>query len=215
MSVYVNSPPCDKFDESQDEGNYGTAARTKFQKYIRLKKNEMSLPDSQEEGANFTDLPGVLVKDNKAELDPLVERVMLDSGKPLVPDYAIKFVRGTSSKPFGRLWWDEIVPIMVTGAEPHNQVILHPTQNRVLTIGENVRLQGFPDCYKPCGTVKERYIQVGNTVAVPVALAMGCTFDSVKDPKILCFYNLKGEVHADSCKRSKHMKDLFRSRFLV
>ncbi|TKY70271.1 putative DNA (cytosine-5)-methyltransferase CMT1 [Spatholobus suberectus] len=193
-------------DESQDERNYGTAARTEFQKYIRLKKNEMvgnmataqsaprrilydhyPLPLNKDDydrvcqipkkkGANFRDLPGVLVKDNKAELDPSVERVMLDSGKPLVPDYAITFVRGTSSKPFGRLWWDEIVPTVVTRAEPHNQVILHPTQNRVLTIRENARLQGFPDCYKLCGTVKERYIQVGNAVAVPVALAMGYTF---------------------------------------
>ncbi|KAK7406900.1 hypothetical protein VNO78_08536 [Psophocarpus tetragonolobus] len=193
-------------DENQDERNYGTAPRTEFQKYIRLKKDEMvgniataqsaarrilydhrplqlnkddydrvcQIP--QKKGANFRDLPGVLVKGNKVEWDPLVERVMLESGKPLVPDYAMTFVRGTSSKPFGRLWWDEIVSTVVTRAEPHNQVILHPTQNRVLTIRENARLQGFPDCYKLCGTVKERYIQVGNAVAVPVALAMGYTF---------------------------------------
>ena len=25
-------------------------------------------------------------------------------------------------RPFGRLWWDEIVPTVVTRAEPHNQV---------------------------------------------------------------------------------------------
>ncbi|MED6224517.1 Alpha-1,3-mannosyltransferase cmt1 [Stylosanthes scabra] len=48
-------------------------------------------------GANFRDLPGVLVKDNKVEWDPSVERVLLKSGKPLVPDYAMSFVRGTSS----------------------------------------------------------------------------------------------------------------------
>ncbi|XP_027362707.1 DNA (cytosine-5)-methyltransferase CMT3 [Abrus precatorius] len=193
-------------DESRDERNYGTAPRTEFQKYIRLKKNEMvgNMAAAQsisrrilydhrplqlnkddydrvcqipkKKGANFRDLPGVLVKDNKVEWDPSVERVMLDSGKPLVPDYAMTFVRGTSSKPFGRLWWDEIVATVVTRAEPHNQVILHPTQNRVLTIRENARLQGFPDCYKLCGPVKERYIQVGNAVAVPVALALGYTF---------------------------------------
>ena len=38
------------------------------------------------------------------------------------------------------------------------QAILHPVQNRVLTIRENARLQGFPDCYKLCGPVKERYL---------------------------------------------------------
>ncbi|XAR60439.1 DNA (cytosine-5-)-methyltransferase [Bertholletia excelsa] len=125
-------------------------------------------------GANFRDLKGVRVRDdNKVEWDPDVERVYLPSGKPLVPDYAMSFVGGTSSKPFGRLWWDETVPTVVTRAEPHNQTILHPLQDRVLTIRENARLQGFPDYYKLFGPIKERYIQVGNAVAVPVARALG------------------------------------------
>lgn len=125
-------------------------------------------------GANFRNLPGVHVRaDNKVEWDPDVERVYLPSGKPLVPDYAMTFVKGTSSKPFSRLWWDETVPTVVTRAEPHNQTILHPEQDRVLSIRENARLQGFPDYYKLCGPIKERYIQVGNAVAVPVARALG------------------------------------------
>ncbi|XP_075635133.1 DNA (cytosine-5)-methyltransferase CMT3-like [Castanea sativa] len=136
----------------------------------------------QKKGANFRDLPGVRIcsdsNKNKVEWDPDVERVYLKSGKPLVPDYAMSFVKGTSSKPFARLWWDETVPTVVTRAEPHNQAILHPVQNRVLTIRENARLQGFPDCYKLCGPVKERYIQVGNAVAVPVARALGYALGS-------------------------------------
>ncbi|OIT38529.1 dna (cytosine-5)-methyltransferase 1 [Nicotiana attenuata] len=125
-------------------------------------------------GANFRDLPGVRVRsDNKVEWDPDVERVKLPSGKPLVPDYAMSFVGGSSTKPFGRLWWDETVPTVVTRAEPHNQTIIHPQQNRVLTIRENARLHGFPDYYKLTGPIKERYIQVGNAVAVPVARALG------------------------------------------
>ncbi|KAK2396592.1 putative DNA (cytosine-5)-methyltransferase CMT1 [Trifolium repens] len=77
--------------------------------------------------------------------------------------------------PFGRLWWDEIVSAVVKRLEPHNQALLHPHQDRVLTIRENARLQGFPDCYQLCGSVKERYIQVGNAVAVLVDLALGHT----------------------------------------
>ncbi|CAJ2646712.1 unnamed protein product [Trifolium pratense] len=197
-------PPVNN-DESQDERNYETTPRTDFQKYIRLKRNEMvnysansqkapsgklydHLPyklnkDDYErvcripkkKGANFRDLPGVIVKGRKVEWDPAVERVLLTSGKPLIPDYAMSFVRGTSTKPFGRLWWDEIVSTVVTRPEPHNQALLHPLQDRVLTIRENARLQGFPDCYQLRGSVKERYIQVGNAVAVPVALALGYT----------------------------------------
>ncbi|PIN10956.1 DNA (cytosine-5-)-methyltransferase [Handroanthus impetiginosus] len=128
----------------------------------------------KKKGANFRDLPGVRVRpDNKVEWDPNVERKKVSSGKPLVPDYAMTFVGGSSSKPFGRLWWDETVPTVVTRAEPHNQAILHPVQDRVLTIRENARLQGFPDYYKLIGPIKERYIQVGNAVAVPVARALG------------------------------------------
>ncbi|KAK9096007.1 hypothetical protein Sjap_021504 [Stephania japonica] len=128
----------------------------------------------KKKGACFRDLPGVAVgEDNKVKWDESIERVYLSSGKPLVPDYAMSFIGGTSSKPFSRLWWDETVPTVVTRAEPHNQKIMHPDQDRVLTVRENARLQGFPDYYKLLGPIKERYIQVGNAVAVPVARALG------------------------------------------
>ncbi|XP_022890682.1 DNA (cytosine-5)-methyltransferase CMT3 isoform X2 [Olea europaea var. sylvestris] len=196
-------PPVEN-DEARDEIPYGFEPETDFQRFIRLRRDEMpgclmfnsevsehKLYDHQpyllnqddfqrvchipkKKGANFRDLPGVRVRaDNKVEFDPDIERVKLPSGKPLVPDYAMTFVRGTSSKPFGRLWWDETVPTVVTRAEPHNQTIVHPVQDRVLTIRENARLQGFPDYYKLLGPIKERYIQVGNAVAVPVARALG------------------------------------------
>ncbi|KAL1828041.1 hypothetical protein ACET3Z_006453 [Daucus carota] len=200
----ISDLPAVDNDEPRDEMPYGTDPKTEFQKFIRLRKEDMlgSTPpllaqsnnllydhrplklnnDDFErvchipvkKGANFRDLKGVRVgPDNKVEFDPDVERVLLSSGKPLVPDYAMTFVRGTSPKPFGRIWWDETVPTVVTRAEPHNQIIIHPEQNRVLTIRENARLQGFPDYYKLFGPIKERYIQVGNAVAVPVARALG------------------------------------------
>ncbi|KAI4297431.1 hypothetical protein L6164_037323 [Bauhinia variegata] len=201
----ISDLPHVKNCENCDEISYDKDPQTEFQQFIRLSKNEMmgesvkltaskpmlydhrplqlNTDDYQRvcripkrKGANFRDLPGVRVrKDNKVELDPDVKRVYLDSGKPLVPDYAITFVGGTSSKPFARLWWDETIPTVVTRAEPHNQAIIHPEQDRVLSIRENARLQGFPDYYKLCGPVKERYIQVGNAVAVPVARALGYT----------------------------------------
>ncbi|XP_037427376.1 DNA (cytosine-5)-methyltransferase CMT1-like [Triticum dicoccoides] len=125
-------------------------------------------------GANFRDLKGVQVgENNTVEFNPHIPRVFLPSGKPLVPYYAMTYIKGKSPKPFGRLWWDETVPTVVTRAEPHNQIILHPNQHRVLTIRENARLQGFPDYYRLFGPIKQKYIQVGNAVAVPVARALG------------------------------------------
>lgn len=199
-------PPVTNYEE-QDERNYEGPSHSEFQQFIRLQRKDMvsfngsaivalehALHDHRplqlneddyqrvcripkQKGANFRNLPGVLVdSNNKVSLDPSVEREFLPSKKPLVPDYAITFVRGTSSKPFGRLWWDETVATVVTRAEPHNQIVLHPQQDRVLTIRENARLQGFLDCYKLYGPVKERYIQVGNAVAMPVATALGYAF---------------------------------------
>ncbi|KAF6174081.1 hypothetical protein GIB67_020263 [Kingdonia uniflora] len=187
--------------EDRNEMPYGKTPKTNFQKEIRLSMNsmltsgepklhkklfdhcplKMSLDDFQrvvlipkKKGANFRDLGGLKVgPNNKVELDKSIERVYLPSKKPLVPDYAITFTGGTSTEPFRRLWWDETVPTVVTRAQPHNRAILHPTQDRVLTIRENARLQGFPDCYKLHGEVKDRYTQVGNAVAVPVARALG------------------------------------------
>ncbi|CAH8391149.1 unnamed protein product [Eruca vesicaria subsp. sativa] len=128
----------------------------------------------KKKGANFRDLPGVTVNgDNKVEWDPNIPRVYLESNNPLIPDYAMTYVRGTSTKPFGRLWWDETVPTVIGRAEPHNHVIIHPNQDRVLTVRENARLQGFPDYYRLFGPTKQKYIQVGNAVAVPVARALG------------------------------------------
>ncbi|KAF5193551.1 Cytosine-specific methyltransferase [Thalictrum thalictroides] len=178
--------------ENRDEFPHERAPQTKFQEFIRSSKGEtaviydhrpllLNIDDYQrvcripkKKGANFRDLPGLVIHpDKKVGLDESVERELLPSKKPLVPDYAITFQDGYSIKPFGRLWWDETVPTVVTRAEPHNQVIIHPEQDRVLTVRENARLQGFPDHYKLFGDIKERYIQVGNAVAVPVARALG------------------------------------------
>ncbi|WJX30184.1 DNA (cytosine-5-)-methyltransferase [Trifolium repens] len=199
----ISDLPLIENDETRDDMEYVDPPQTEFQQFIRLSESEMlgistekkssksllhdhrsyemNTDDYQRacripkrKGACFRDLPGVRVRpDNTVEWDPNVEREYLPSGKPLVPNYAMTFVRGTSSKPFARLWWDETVPTVVTRPEPHNQAILHPEQDRVLSVRENARLQGFPDFYKLCGSVKERYIQVGNAVAVPVARALG------------------------------------------
>lgn len=38
------------------------------------------------------------------------------------------------------------------------QALIHPAQDRLLTIRESARLQGFPDNYRFRGTVKDRYL---------------------------------------------------------
>ncbi|KAM7507279.1 hypothetical protein LguiA_017732 [Lonicera macranthoides] len=136
-------------------------------------------------GANFRDLPGVIVSaDNVALRDPK-EEPLLPSGKRL---RTVTSLRKNGSPQNFRTIQLEIV-----------QAALHPEQDRVLTLREYARLQGFPDFYRFCGTVKERLSvgledwwldskdfklspklqvkqlmgEVGNAVAVPVARALG------------------------------------------
>ncbi|GMH28180.1 hypothetical protein Nepgr_030023 [Nepenthes gracilis] len=203
LSDAISDLPPVENHEGRDEMSYRKPPETEYQTYIRATQCEMigtpngitqkeksrlydhcPLPLSEDDhlrvrriprkkGANFRDLPGVIVgDDNVVRRDPATE-IILPSGKQLVPDYAINFCQGKSLRPFARLWWDETVPTVLTRPDPHSQAILHPEQDRVLTIRELARLQGFPDYYRFCGDVKERYCQIGNAVAVPVARALG------------------------------------------
>lgn len=125
-------------------------------------------------GANFRDLPGVVVgEDNVARRDPAMEAVMLPTGRQLIPDCVFSYENGKSRKPYGRLWWDETVSTVVTFPHIRAQPILHPEQDRILTLRECARLQGFPDYYRFCGNAKERYCQIGNAVSIPVSRALG------------------------------------------
>nr|XP_011465070.1 PREDICTED: DNA (cytosine-5)-methyltransferase CMT2 isoform X1 [Fragaria vesca subsp. vesca] len=200
----ISDLPAVKHNEKSEEMSFKNPPETDFQRYIRSTQYEMvgyalddtmkkenllydhrSLPLHEDDyarvcqipkqkGANFRDLPGVVVgRDNVARRDLTEKQLVLPSGKPLVPDYAFTFEQGKSKRPFGRLWWDETVATVLTFPSCHNQVVLHPEQDRILTLRECARLQGFPDYYRFCGTVKERYCQVGNAVAIPVARALG------------------------------------------
>lgn len=178
--------------ESLDEMPYNKPPETEFQKYIRStiyeedvlydhRPHQLFEDDyirvcqiPRRKGANFRDLPGIIVEDdNVVRRDPSIKPVLLPSGRPMVPEYAFTFEQGKSKRPFARLWWDETMPTIVTYPNCHSQAVLHPEQDRVLTVRECARLQGFPDDYRFCGTVKKRYRQIGNAVAIPVAKALG------------------------------------------
>eukprot|EP00210_Caulerpa_lentillifera_P002810 g2684.t1 len=107
------------------------------------------------------------------------------------PRWCITYKRGLSGGRhgcFGRIQLDQVQPTVVTRAEPHNLQICHPYQHRVLSVREMARCQGFPDYYVFVGTERDdakkrtlsrlncidnRYKQIGNAVAPPVAAALG------------------------------------------
>src|SRR6056297_3872360 len=77
---------------------------------------------------------------------------------PFLCSYARSYRRPNAC--FGRLAWNDIVPTVVCRPEPHNRPIIHPVEDRVLSIRENARIQGFPDSYVFTGNIYARYRQV-------------------------------------------------------
>ncbi|TYH06749.1 hypothetical protein ES288_A08G178200v1, partial [Gossypium darwinii] len=158
---YFSDLPPVANNEAREKMTYEKPPETDFQRYIR---------------SSEYNLPGVIVgTNNVARRDRTQEQQFLPSGKPLVPDYVFTLKQGKSKRPFARLWWDETMPTVLTAPFCHSQVSLCTKQDRLLTVREWARLQGFPDYYRFRGTIKERYCQIGNAVAIPVGRALGYT----------------------------------------
>jgi DNA (cytosine-5)-methyltransferase 1 len=51
--------------------------------------------------------------------------------------------------------------------------LIHPNENRPLSVEEYARIQGFPDEWTIEGTLLDKYKQIGNAVPVPLAEAIG------------------------------------------
>ena len=66
---------------------------------------------------------------------------------------------------YRRLAWDKPSPTLVNWRKPP---LIHPTEDRTLTVAEAKALQGLPGDYRICGTLGQMQQQVGN--AVPVAI---------------------------------------------
>jgi len=98
----------------------------------------------------------------------------------LLPNYA---KHGKSSiSYFGRMDGDKHFRCAMTQVAPglKSSWPLHPSRKRIITVRECARAQGFPDCYvfksintDPSKIVQDQNRQIGNAVAVPVALALG------------------------------------------
>ena len=77
------------------------------------------------------------------------------------------------TKRYGRLARKGIASTILTKCDPHWGAYVHPTQERVISVREAARLQGFPDSFRFAGTnLCAHYVQVGNAVPVPVARAI-------------------------------------------
>ncbi|KAL9691403.1 hypothetical protein QQ045_011825 [Rhodiola kirilowii] len=71
--------------------------------------------------------------------------------------------------------WEGNFPTSITDPRPMGKVgmCFHPDQDRILTVRECARSQGFPDSYKFFGNIQHKHRQIGNAVPLPLAYAMG------------------------------------------
>jgi DNA (cytosine-5)-methyltransferase 1 len=74
---------------------------------------------------------------------------------------------------FGRLEWSGIFNTIINKAEPYWSRVIHPCDDRVISVRESARAQGLPDNIKFNGPLRQQYAQVGNAVPPPLARAIG------------------------------------------
>lgn len=86
---------------------------------------------------------------------------------------------------FGRLDWEGNFPTSVTDPQPMGKVgmCFHPEQDRIITVRECARSQGFPDSYKFAGNIQHKHRQIGNAVPPPLAYALGRKLKEAVDEK--------------------------------
>ncbi|XP_046982569.1 DNA (cytosine-5)-methyltransferase 1-like [Schistocerca americana] len=76
---------------------------------------------------------------------------------------------------FGRVNWNGFFSTITTNLDPSGiqGQVLHPKQSRIMSVREFARVQGFPDSFIFCGSMADKYRQVGNAVPPPLSAGVG------------------------------------------
>ncbi|XP_009627548.1 DNA (cytosine-5)-methyltransferase 1B [Nicotiana tomentosiformis] len=137
--------------------------------HITKEMNELNLIRCQRipkrPGADWRDLPDEKVKLCNGQLVDLIPWCLPNTAK-----------RHNQWKGlFGRLDWDGNFPTSITDPQPMGKVgmCFHPDQDRIVTVRECARSQGFPDSYQFAGNILHKHRQIGNAVPPPLAYALG------------------------------------------
>ncbi|KAL0733706.1 hypothetical protein Bca4012_009916 [Brassica carinata] len=116
-------------------------------------------------GADWRDLPEEKVTLSKGQVVDLIPWCLPNTAK-----------RHNQWKGlFGRLDWEGNFPTSITDPQPMGKVgmCFHPDQDRIITVRECARSQGFPDTYEFEGNIIHKHRQIGNAVPPPLAFALG------------------------------------------
>ncbi|XP_037272953.2 DNA (cytosine-5)-methyltransferase PliMCI-like [Rhipicephalus microplus] len=82
---------------------------------------------------------------------------------------------GQWSGVYGRLQWDGYLHSVVANPEPLSKQgpVIHPEEDRVISVRECARIQGYPDDFVFLGPTLERYKMIAMSVAPLLAIAIG------------------------------------------
>jgi DNA (cytosine-5)-methyltransferase 1 len=149
----------------EDESSYTMPPRSAFQSTVRLGS-------------------GMLFDHRSARLDELMyARCVaiprragagwLDLPQNLKPKNLLRHGDDRYPNRFGRLHWEGIFNTVLTRAYPYWGAVFHPEQDRVISVRESARAQGFPDRIRFAGPLSSRYRQVGNAVPPPLGRELG------------------------------------------
>lgn len=72
-----------------------------------------------------------------------------------------------------RISWDEPSLTLTTSPSQKQTERCHPDETRPFTVREYARIQSFPDEWEFCGSIGDRYKQIGNAVPVELARRIG------------------------------------------
>ncbi|CAA7027839.1 unnamed protein product [Microthlaspi erraticum] len=172
-------PPVEN-GESQTKKEYQGEPISLFQKEIRgemivltdhicKEMNELNLKRCQHipkrPGADWRSLPNEKVKLKNGQSEDLIPWCLPNTAK------RHNMWKGL----YGRLDWQGNFPTSITDPQPMGKVgmCFHPDQDRILTVRECARSQGFPDRYEFVGNIIHKHRQIGNAVPPPLAYALG------------------------------------------
>lgn len=92
------------------------------------------------------------------------------------------FMGGGKTGFYRRLSYNEPSPTLVTVPTMPATDLIHPTELRPLSVEEYARIQGFPDSWIFCGSMTEKYKQIGNAVPIKLGEAIGkVVFQDIKE----------------------------------
>ncbi|CAN6476016.1 unnamed protein product [Victoria cruziana] len=173
QNIMYGNPPVSWF-QKQVRGEMTTLVD-----HISKEMNELNLIRCQRipkrPGADWHDLPDEKVKLSSGQLVDLIPWCLPHTAK-----------RHNQWKGlYGRLDWEGNFPTSITDPQPMGKVgmCFHPEQDRILSVRECARSQGFLDKYVFWGTIQNKHRQIGNAVPPPMAYALGSKLKEVVDRK--------------------------------